>query len=77
MTISAGTQLGPFEVIDLLGAGGMGAVYRAYDPRLRRQVAIKVLPPAFSIDPIAYSDSNRKRSRLLDSRTPISSRFTA
>ena len=50
MTIAPGTRLGPFDVVDLLGAGGMGAVYRAYDPRLQRHVAIKVLPAEFSRD---------------------------
>ena len=51
MTIAPGTRLGPFDVVDLLGAGGMGAVYRAYDPRLQRHVAIKVLPAEFTRDP--------------------------
>jgi hypothetical protein len=44
MPIAAGTRLGPYEVVSPLGAGGMGEVYRARDPRLDRDVAIKVLP---------------------------------
>src|ERR1700683_1150768 len=49
MTLTAGTKLGPYEIVSLLGAGGMGEVYRARDSRLRREVAIKVLPQALSL----------------------------
>ena len=51
MSISAGTKLGPYEVTDAIGAGGMGEVYRARDSRLDRTVAIKVLPEQLSSDP--------------------------
>ena len=51
MPLSAGTRLGPYEVVAPLGAGGMGEVYRARDPRLGREVAIKVLPPHLSSSP--------------------------
>ena len=50
MTLAAGTKLGPYEVQSLLGAGGMGEVYRARDIRLQRDVAIKVLPASMSRD---------------------------
>jgi Tol biopolymer transport system component len=50
MTLSPGNRLGPYEILSPLGAGGMGEVYRAKDPRLGRDVAIKVLPPSFSAD---------------------------
>src|SRR5262249_50222319 len=50
MTLSSGSRLGPYEVVGQLGAGGMGEVYRAKDPRLGREVAIKVLPSSFSQD---------------------------
>ena len=51
MTLAAGTRLGPYEILSPIGAGGMGEVYRAKDPRLGRDVAIKVLPASFSSDP--------------------------
>jgi hypothetical protein len=50
MTLSAGTKLGPYEILAPIGAGGMGEVYRAKDARLSRDVAIKVLPASFSAD---------------------------
>src|SRR6476660_8703675 len=51
MTISPGSRLGPYEILGQIGAGGMGEVYRAKDPRLGRDVAIKVLPVSLSADP--------------------------
>ncbi len=48
MTLSAGTRLGPYEIIAPIGAGGMGEVYKARDTRLERTVAVKVLPPHLS-----------------------------
>ena len=50
MPLPAGTRLGPYEILAPLGSGGMGEVYRARDTRLRREVAIKVLPAAVSAD---------------------------
>ena len=51
MALTAGTRLGPYEIGDQLGAGGMGEVYRATDTRLQRTVAIKVLPEHLASDP--------------------------
>src|SRR6201998_1361413 len=51
MGLGIGTQLGPYEILSAIGAGGMGEVYRAHDTRLNRDVALKVFPEIFAADP--------------------------
>ena len=51
MPLEAGRQLGPYEIVSAIGAGGMGEVYKARDTRLDRTVAIKVLPEHVAADP--------------------------
>src|SRR5215472_10229212 len=60
MALPPGTRLGPYEVQSLLGAGGMGEVYRAADLRLGRDVAIKVLPAGFATNPVALERFERE-----------------
>ena len=62
MPFAADTQLGPYKIISLLGAGGMGEVYRAHDARLRRDVALKVLQESLT------TDSDRLRRFELEAR---------
>ena len=50
MSLASGTRLGPYEIVALIGAGGMGEVYKARDTRLDRTVAIKVLPTEAAAD---------------------------
>jgi Tol biopolymer transport system component len=64
MTVAPGARLGPYEITGKLGEGGMGEVYRARDGRLDRDVAIKVLPAAFTADPDRLARFERE-ARLL------------
>ena len=49
--LTPGTKVGAYEIVNALGAGGMGEVYRARDSRLGRAVPLKILPPVFASDP--------------------------
>jgi serine/threonine protein kinase len=64
MALSAGTSLGVYEIVAQLGAGGMGEVYRARDPKLGRDVAIKVLPDLFVDDPERVARFQREAQAL-------------
>ena len=60
MALSAGSRLGPYEILSPLGAGGMGEVYKARDTRLNRHVAVKVLPQNLAGDAEALSRFERE-----------------
>jgi Tol biopolymer transport system component len=64
MPLSPGVRLGPYEILDALGAGGMGEVYRARDTRLDRTVAIKILPEQLSSDPIRKQRFEREAKTI-------------
>jgi serine/threonine protein kinase len=64
MSLSTGTRIGPYEVVGMLGAGGMGQVYRGRDARLLRDVALKILPPAFASDPERVTRFEREAQLL-------------
>jgi eukaryotic-like serine/threonine-protein kinase len=66
VTLVPGTRLGPYEIVAPLGSGGMGEVYRAKDPRLGREVAIKGLPDTFAQHPERLARFERE-ARLLAS----------
>src|SRR6185312_15853447 len=62
MPLSSGDKLGPYEILSLIGKGGMGEVYRARDPRLGRDVAVKVLPAD------RMADQSRRRRFVQEAR---------
>ena len=64
MAIPFGTKFGSYEVLTLIGAGGMGEVYQAHDAKLGRDVAIKVLPEAFAHDAERLSRFQREAKML-------------
>jgi hypothetical protein len=58
MALTPGTRFGPYEIVTAIGAGGMGEVYRARDPKLNREVALKILPQEFATDPQTLATLN-------------------
>jgi serine/threonine protein kinase len=70
MALTAGTRLGPYEILAHIGAGGMGEVYRARDTKLDRAVAIKVIPPALAQDPERLARFEREAKVLASLNHP-------
>src|SRR5882672_11037975 len=70
MALAPGLRLGPYEIVAALGAGGMGEVYRARDPRLGRDVAIKALPEAFAKDATRLERFRREAQALASLNHP-------
>ena len=70
MALTVGTRLGSYEILSALGAGGMGEVYRARDPKLNRDVAIKVLLPAVANDPERLARFRREAQVLASLNHP-------
>src|SRR5271154_1368686 len=70
MALTAGTRLGPYEILAPIGAGGMGEVYRGRDTKLDRDVAIKVLPPSFAQDPERLARFEREAKVLASLNHP-------
>src|SRR4029450_6710436 len=70
MSVAPGTRIGPYEVISMLGAGGMGEVYRARDSRLDRSVAVKILPESFANDPERLAPFETEAKRLASLNHP-------
>src|SRR6266487_3919876 len=70
MAFTVGTRLGSHEITALLGKGGMGEVYRARDTKLKREVAIKILPDEFSRDPARVSRFQREAEVLASLNHP-------
>src|SRR5437762_1564822 len=64
MALAPGERIGHFEILAQVGAGGMGEVYRARDTKLKRDVALKVLLPAFARDPERYARFQREAEVL-------------
>ena len=70
MPLAVGTRLGPYEIVSVLGAGGMGEVYRARDAKLNRDVALKVLPELFAGDPDRLARFKREAQVLASLNHP-------
>jgi Tol biopolymer transport system component len=70
MTLLSGSHLGPYEILGPLGAGGMGEVFRARDPRLDRDVAVKILPESFAVDPERLGRFDREAKTLASLNHP-------